>query len=64
MSDIGLPRGMTKDDAYVQGMADGEDAFYKDIRDSFRLAMESAGVSPEIVTEVLTTVDDYVDNHY
>jgi hypothetical protein len=23
-SDIGLPRGMSRDDAYVQGMSDGE----------------------------------------
>lgn len=26
MSDIGLPRGMSRDDAYIQGMADGEKA--------------------------------------
>jgi hypothetical protein len=33
---------------------------YEDVRSSFVLALESAGVDPEVTT----TVDDYVDNHY
>ncbi len=40
------------------------DVNYDDIRDSFVIAMESAGVNRAHMQEVLRTVDDYVGNHY
>lgn len=35
-----------------------------DVRDSFRLAMRTAGVPPAIVAEVDSTVGDYILNNY
>lgn len=64
MSRIGLPKGMSRDDAYVQGRADAEDALQEDLRSSYKLAMESEGIDPEVIERILTTVDDYYGNHY
>jgi hypothetical protein len=37
---------------------------YYDIKDSYRLAMESAGVDAAIIQEVLDTVEDYATNEH
>jgi hypothetical protein len=36
---------------------------YQDIRESFELAMTATGIVPEIVQEILMTVDDAVGNN-
>lgn len=64
MSDIGLPDNLSRDDAYIQGISDGEDALFKDLRSSYKLAMESQKICPRCIETVLITVDDYFDNHY
>lgn len=64
MGGIGLPTGMSRDDAYVQGMADGEEALQKDLRSSYKMAMEAEGIDPETIERILNTVDDYYGNHY
>jgi hypothetical protein len=45
-------------------LAECLECFYEDIRGSFDLAMGTAGVFPGSKTEILVTVDDYVNNHY
>lgn len=64
MSAIGLPKGMSRDDAYVQGMSDGQDILREDLKSSYKLAMEAEGVDPEAIKRILNIVDDYYGNHY
>lgn len=35
-----------------------------DVAGSFRLAMRNAGIDPEVIKSVMTTVADYTANHY
>ena len=35
-----------------------------DIQDSYTLAMQGAGIAPEVMQEVTETVTDYLANHY
>ena len=42
-SDIGLPKGMSRDDAYVQGVADGEEQFRKVLQ-----LLLSVGIEDEV----------------
>lgn len=63
-SEIGLDPKMTKDDAYIAGVSDGEISLFKDLRSSYKLAMEEEGVDPTSIETILITVDDYFDNHY
>lgn len=35
---------------------------YEEIRDSFRLAMEAAGIPSEKIVEILITVEDFAVN--
>lgn len=37
---------------------------YEDLVGSVRLAMESAGIGADVISEVLTTVEDYAVNHH
>jgi hypothetical protein len=44
--------------------ARGDEPPYEDVRSSFVLALEGAGVDADLIHEATTTVDDYIDNHY
>lgn len=46
------------------GKAEGVEAFYLDIRDSFARALVGVGVRVEQRREIVATVDDYFANHY
>ena len=37
---------------------------FPDIQNSYALAMRHAGVKPDTITEITTTVTDYAANHY
>lgn len=61
---IGLPKNMSRDDAYIQGLSDGMGIVIEDLPSSYRLAMEGQGIAPDIIQRIMNEVNDYIDNHY